>query len=130
MTYRDSATQLNTTPAATNTSGEQTYIERGQPQVSNLLEELPGVELQRFSLGGGPGANTVAALRGEDPAETHVSAQNVFNHDAYRTFGIYNYGVGTARTRRRNIRLDALLYAATPNHASTDPRDRQREPVT
>jgi outer membrane receptor protein involved in Fe transport len=72
VTSRNSATQLNTTPAATNTLAEQTYIERGQPQVSNVLEELPGVELQRFSSGGGPGANTVAALRGGDPAETQT----------------------------------------------------------
>lgn len=71
VTSRNS-TQLSTTPAATNTVSSQTYIQRGQPQVSNLLEELPGVELQRFSSGGGPGANTVAALRGADPAETQI----------------------------------------------------------
>lgn len=67
-----SGTQLNRTPASINTVDQQTYIDRAQSQVSNLLEELPGVELQRFSSGGGPGANTVAALRGADPAETQT----------------------------------------------------------
>lgn len=67
-----SNTELNRTPAAVNTIDQQAYIQRGAPQVSNLLEELPGVELQRFSSGGGPGANTVAALRGADPAETQI----------------------------------------------------------
>ncbi len=72
VTSRNRSTELNTTPAATNTITSQTYIERGQPQISNLLEELPGVELQRFSSGGSPGANTVAALRGADPSETQT----------------------------------------------------------
>ncbi len=66
------ATQLNTTPAAVSTISQQTYVDRGQDQVANLLEELPGVELQRFSSGGGPGANTVAALRGADSSETQT----------------------------------------------------------
>lgn len=69
---RNSTTQLNTTAAATNTIASQTYVQRGQAQVSNVLEELPGVELQRFSSGGSPGANTVAALRGADPSETQT----------------------------------------------------------
>ena len=67
-----SSTSLNKSAAAIDTIDTQTYFRRGQGQVSNLLEELPGVELQRFSSGGGPGANTVAAVRGSDPAETQT----------------------------------------------------------
>ena len=72
VTSINRTTALNTTPAATNTISAQTYIDRAQPQISNLLEELPGVELQRFSSGGAPAANTVAALRGADPSETQT----------------------------------------------------------
>ena len=72
VTSVNRTTDLNTTPAATNTLSSQTYIDRAQPQIANLLEELPGVELQRFSSGGSPGANTVAALRGADPSETQT----------------------------------------------------------
>jgi len=66
------STQINTTAVATSTLTNQDYIQRGQTQVQNLLEELPGVELQRFSSGGAPGANTNVALRGADPKETQV----------------------------------------------------------
>ncbi len=72
VVHASSATSLNTSPAATATLTQQQYVDRAQNQVSNLLEELPGVELTRASSGGAPGANTNVALRGADPSETQV----------------------------------------------------------
>ena len=65
------AGQINRTPAAIGTITSQDYALRGQTQVTNMLEELPGVELQRFD-SSAPGSNVVASVRGADPAETQV----------------------------------------------------------
>jgi len=66
------ATRLNTSPSAVIVVNSSTLQDRGQLQVQNTLEELPGVELQRFSSGGAPGANTNLAIRGADSYETQT----------------------------------------------------------
>lgn len=66
------ATRINTSPAAVNVIDASTLRDRGQLQVQNVLEETPGVELQRFSSGGAPGANTTVAIRGADSYETQT----------------------------------------------------------
>ena len=63
---------INTSGAAESTITSQDYIDRGDAQVQNELEELPGVELERFSSGGAPGANTDIAVRGAAPYETQT----------------------------------------------------------
>lgn len=35
-------------------------------------------------------ANVQALLKGD--LQLNLSVANIFNHDAYRTFGVYNYG--------------------------------------
>lgn len=66
------ATRINTSPAAISVIDSSTLRDRGQLQVQNVLEETPGVELQRFSSGGSPGANTNVAIRGADSYETQT----------------------------------------------------------
>jgi len=66
-----SATVLNTTSAAQVTVSGQTFYDRADIHVQNILEEQPGVELSRHS-SGAPGSNTSIAIRGADPYETQV----------------------------------------------------------
>ncbi len=66
------STAINTSGAAQSTLTSQDYIDRGEFQVPDMLEELPGVELTRASSGGAPGANTDVAVRGASPYETQT----------------------------------------------------------
>jgi outer membrane cobalamin receptor len=66
------STAINTSGAAQSTLTSQDYIDRGQFQVQDMLEELPGVELTRASSGGAPGANTDVAVRGASTYETQT----------------------------------------------------------
>jgi outer membrane receptor protein involved in Fe transport len=63
---------INTSGAAQSTLSSGDFIDRGDAQVQNLLEELPGVELTRASSGGAPGANTDVAVRGASTYETQT----------------------------------------------------------
>ena len=63
---------VNTSGAALSTLTSQDFIDRGDAQLQNELEELPGVELTRASSGGAPGANTDIAIRGATPYETQT----------------------------------------------------------
>ena len=64
-----SRSSINTSPAAIASLSSQDYIDRSQPQVVSLLDELPGVELNRNS-SGAPGANAEVAIRGAATYET------------------------------------------------------------
>jgi outer membrane receptor protein involved in Fe transport len=66
------STAINTSGAAQSTLTSQDYIDRGQFQVQDMLEEEPGVELTRASSGGAPGANTDVAVRGASTYETQT----------------------------------------------------------
>ena len=66
------STAINTSGAALETVTAQEYIDRGDFQVQDILEEYPGVELTRASSGGAPGANTDVAIRGAAPYETQT----------------------------------------------------------
>ncbi len=63
---------INRSGAAESTLTTEDFLERGDAQVQNELEELPGVELTRASSGGAPGANTDIAIRGGAPYETQT----------------------------------------------------------
>jgi outer membrane receptor protein involved in Fe transport len=65
------STALNTSAAAQSTVTFQQYIDRGQTQVNNLLEEQPGVEITRVD-SGALGSNSNISLRGVNPYETQV----------------------------------------------------------
>jgi hypothetical protein len=65
------STALNTSASAQATITSQQFTDRGQNQVVDMLEELPGVEITRAS-GGAPGSNSDVALRGTNPYETQV----------------------------------------------------------
>ena len=65
------STALNTTAAAQVTVSSQQFQDRGETQVADLLEEQPGVELEKND-SGALGANTEIALRGANPYETQV----------------------------------------------------------
>jgi outer membrane receptor protein involved in Fe transport len=62
---------LNTTSAATTTVSSQTFIDQGQSQVQNVLDQIPGVEINRSS-SNEPGANSSISLRGAQPYESQV----------------------------------------------------------
>jgi outer membrane receptor protein involved in Fe transport len=66
------STTINRSGAAQSTLTSQDFLDRGDAQVQNLLEELPGVELTRASSGGAPGANTNVAVRGASTYETQT----------------------------------------------------------
>ncbi len=68
-----SSTSLNTTASASQTVSAQTFTSQGQNQVVNVLDEVPGVEINR--VGGGsnePGANASISIRGAQPYESQV----------------------------------------------------------
>ncbi len=65
------ATSLNTSPAATQTVSSQTFLDQGQAQVVNVLDQIPGVEINRES-SNEPGANSSISIRGAQPYESQV----------------------------------------------------------
>jgi outer membrane cobalamin receptor len=62
-------TSLNTSPSAEASVSSQDYLNQSQPQINALLDQLPGVELNRFDAGT-PGANTAVSIRGAASYET------------------------------------------------------------
>ena len=65
------ATALNTgTAAATNVSS-QTFVDQGQAQVVNVLDQIPGVEINRDS-SNAPAANSSISIRGAQPYESQI----------------------------------------------------------
>lgn len=66
-----SSTALNTTAAAQVTVTSQQFLDRGETQVVDILEEQPGVEITRVD-SGALGSNADIALRGANPYETQV----------------------------------------------------------
>ncbi len=68
-----SATSLNTTAAAAQTVSGQAIVNQGQTQVVNVLDQVPGVEINH--VGGGsnePGSNASISIRGAQPYESQV----------------------------------------------------------
>jgi outer membrane receptor for ferrienterochelin and colicin len=65
------STAINTSGAAESTLTSQDFIDRGEAQVTDMLEELPGVELDRND-SSAPGSNAEVAVRGASPYETQV----------------------------------------------------------
>lgn len=66
-----SSTSVNTTSASTNVQSAQTYVDQGQPQVKNILDQIPGVEIQRSS-SAAPGGNSSISIRGAQPYESQI----------------------------------------------------------
>ncbi len=64
-------TSINTTSAATTVVNSQTFSDQGQPQVENVLDQIPGVEINRFS-SNAPGGNSSISIRGAQPYESQV----------------------------------------------------------
>ena len=67
----NASTSINRTPAATDTVSSQTFVDQGQNQVVNVLDQIPGVEINRFS-SNAPGANTSISIRGAQPYESQI----------------------------------------------------------
>jgi outer membrane receptor protein involved in Fe transport len=65
------STALNTTGAAQTTVTSQQFLDLGQTQVMDLLEDQPGIELDR-SDSGALGANVALAIRGTNTYESQV----------------------------------------------------------
>ncbi len=65
------ATSVNTSTAATTVVSGQTFVDQGQNQVINVVDQIPGVEIVRSS-SNEPGANTSIAIRGAQPYESQV----------------------------------------------------------
>lgn len=70
-TVTSRSTSLNRTPAATASVSSQTFLDQGQDQVVNVLDQIPGVEINRDS-SNAPGANTAISIRGAQPYESQV----------------------------------------------------------
>jgi len=66
-----SPTVINSSAAAKTTVASQTFVDQGQTQIMNVLEQIPGVEVVRSS-GNSPGSNTSISVRGAQPYETQV----------------------------------------------------------
>ncbi len=65
------STSINTTTAAQTFVSSQTFVDQGQGQVVNVLDQIPGVEINRNS-SNAPGANTSISIRGAQPYESQV----------------------------------------------------------
>ena len=70
-TSRNRSTSINTTTAAQTFVSSQTFVDQGQGQVVNVLDQTPGVEINRNS-SNAPGANTSISIRGAQPYESQV----------------------------------------------------------
>jgi outer membrane receptor protein involved in Fe transport len=71
-TFRTS-TSLNTTAAAAQTLSEEAIASQGQTQVVNVLDQIPGVEINHVSGGSNePGSNASISIRGAQPYESQV----------------------------------------------------------
>ncbi len=62
-------TSVNTSPAAISVLSNDDYLNQAQPQIKNLLDEIPGVELNQFS-SGTPAAIATVSIRGAASYET------------------------------------------------------------
>lgn len=65
------ATSVNTSSAATSVVASQTFVDQGQNQVVNVLDQIPGVEINRVS-SNAPGSNTSISIRGAQPYESQI----------------------------------------------------------
>ena len=71
-TFR-TATSLNTTAAAAQTLSDQAIVSQGQTQVTNVLDQVPGVEINHVAGGSNePGSNASISIRGAQPYESQV----------------------------------------------------------
>jgi len=66
-----SSTRINTTAAAVDTISNATIVSQGQTQVLNVLDQTPGVEINR-STSNEPGGNSSISIRGAQPYESQV----------------------------------------------------------
>jgi outer membrane receptor protein involved in Fe transport len=70
---QSSATAVNTTAAAIATIPTSTFTDQGQRTVSNVLSEIPGIEI--FNANGGsdqPYSNQSISIRGAEPYESQI----------------------------------------------------------
>ncbi len=67
----NSATAINTTPAANFNVTTQNFIDQDQRQVPNVLDQIPGVEINRFN-SNAPGGGTSISVRGAEPYESQI----------------------------------------------------------
>ena len=65
------ALSLNTSTVATASVSSQTFVDQGQNQVVNVLDQIPGVEINRIS-SNAPGSDTSISIRGAEPYESQI----------------------------------------------------------
>ncbi len=66
------ATSINSTSAATANQSVQTFIDQGQPQVKNILDQIPGIDIERLGGSVSPGSNSSISIRGAQPYESQI----------------------------------------------------------
>ncbi len=70
---QNSATALNTSPAAISNIPDTAFLDQGQKQVGNVLAQIPGIEI--FNTNGGsdePYSNASISIRGAEPYESQI----------------------------------------------------------
>ena len=68
-----SSTAVSSSAASSSIMSAATIRSQGQSQVVNLLDQIPGVEVDRVSGGSNePGANTALSIRGAQPYESQI----------------------------------------------------------
>lgn len=65
------ATSINRSTAAVSSVSGQTFVDQGQQQVQNVIDQIPGVEINRGT-SNLPAGNTSISLRGAQPYESQV----------------------------------------------------------
>ncbi len=71
--HTGSATSVSDSPTASTRLSPDVIANQGQTQVVNVLDQLPGVEIYRWSGGSNePGANASISIRGAQPYESQV----------------------------------------------------------
>jgi len=70
-TTTSGATTVNTTSASVDTITNATIVSQGQTQVLNVLDQTPGVEVNR-STSNEPGGNSSISIRGAQPYESQI----------------------------------------------------------
>jgi hypothetical protein len=70
-TVRRTSTSVNATSSANSTVSGSTFLDQGQKQIVNVLDQVPGVEINRDS-SNAPGANSSISIRGAQPYESQI----------------------------------------------------------
>ena len=104
-----SYTTVNTTSASTSSVSADNFVAAGQKQVNNLIDLIPGVEINRGT-SNEPGANASISIRGAQPYESQI----LIDGHPVNTSGNGAYGFNS--TFINSLLLDSVEVSKGPGN--------------